>query len=184
MTSLTKTLLGTALLLAAASCGGTDGTKTGEECVKSDLIEQCPPGSDPRLDAEASSKCEGSADGSLITEELSVTGSCAGTGSCQVLCQFVVPCDCGVDRIDDTGVYCESCSEQAACGNDECEPTETATECPEDCGAQCEPAKERCNGNDRQVCDINSRWETLACPDGNQCSVDADHRDLTECVAL
>ena len=55
-------------LLLLLGCGddATRGARTAEECVQSDLIAQCPPGSDPRLDAEAKTLCEGAADADLI----------------------------------------------------------------------------------------------------------------------
>lgn len=47
----------TALLTAPACSGpGEEATRTGEACVESDLIAQCPPGSNPLLGASAESR--------------------------------------------------------------------------------------------------------------------------------
>jgi hypothetical protein len=164
----------TALLLLTAACDdtGTEGAQTGVECARSDLIAQCPPGSDPRLDASSSSQCEASGEADLIMQDGKVTGSCVGEGSCQVLCQFLVPCACGVDRITDEGVFCTDCASGAACGNGACEATESADSCPADCGPVCQPDAARCNGDAREVCNLAGRWDSLACPDGETCRPD------------
>jgi hypothetical protein len=51
------------LLTGVAACGG-DGAEeaaaAAESCVASDLVAQCPPGSDPIFEASATSRCEGS----------------------------------------------------------------------------------------------------------------------------
>ncbi len=172
-------------LIAAALCPlacSEDGTEVATECVKSDLIAQCPPGSDPRLDAAAASKCEAAGDANLITQDGSITGSCVGEGTCSVLCQFLVPCECGVDMITDQGVFCADCAAQTACGNDECEAGESPDSCPIDCGAVCTPGNERCNGNARQICNLNGRFDTVDCPDDERCAVDPGDATKTLCT--
>lgn len=168
-----------ALAFCLLSCAGTDATQTAEECASSDLIAQCPPGSDPVLGAEATSECGGQASGSLVERSGSFSGQCQGTGNCQVLCQFAVPCECGVESVTDAGVICTQCTDQAACGNNICEGGEDPESCPRDCGATCTVDDERCNGNDRQVCNQQGQWDTLACPDGT-ISAEAED-DTTSC---
>ena len=139
--SLRPGLLSLGLGLLSAGCGSEDGARTGEACAESNLIEQCPGGSNPVLGAQAESGCSGKADGSYVTESGSASGQCHGTGSCSVLCQFVVPCTCGVASATKQGVTCAPCTEQK-CGNGLCEGTERATcaagqtncaPCPVDC---------------------------------------------------
>jgi hypothetical protein len=170
--------LGLAALLWAGC--GDDGAQTGVECARSDLIAQCPPGSNPMLDAASTSQCAAAGAADLISQEGKVVGSCEGEGSCQVLCQFAVPCDCGVREISDEGVFCESCSDGAACGNDTCEATETPESCPTDCGAVCTAGQERCNGDNREVCSQVGRWDSLSCPQGETCRPQDD--ETTACA--
>lgn len=164
------------LALSLVQCLGcdpsADGTQVAAECVQNDLIAQCPPGSDPRLDAQSSATCEAAGDANLISQEGSVSAKCVGEGSCQVLCQFAIPCACGVDVIDDTGVYCTDCGELPGCGNGMCEGTETVDNCAADCGPVCESGQERCQGNDREQCNLQGRWELLACGDETACVED------------
>lgn len=158
-------------LLLLLGCGeeATQGSKVAEECVQSDLIAQCPPGSDPRLDAEAKTLCEGAGALSLIEQAGSISGKCYGEGSCQVLCQFAVPCDCGVESITDEGVICTPCNDLPGCGNGVCEGMETPDTCAVDCGPVCTPDRERCQGDDREICNAQGRWELVACGEGRQC---------------
>jgi hypothetical protein len=158
------------ILVALCGCDPeSSGTEVAAECVQSDLIAQCPPGSDPRLDAESQATCEAAGDVDLIEQEGSVSGKCYGEGSCQVLCQFESPCTCGVDTIDDNGIVCTDCGDLPGCGNGECEGMENAENCAVDCGPVCEAGRERCQGNDREQCNLQGRWELLACGDGTQC---------------
>lgn len=179
-----------AAVLAAglmAACGGTESADSAEECASADLIAQCPPGSDPRLEASAVSKCEGSGSfstGSADPEsdlglgaglpEISghVEGVCEGSGECRVYCQFQVPCECGVDRITSEGIFCTDCMETAACGNRVCEGTETPESCPQDCAAVCSAGESRCNGAKRQVCE-GGHFTELDCAPDETCRADA-----------
>lgn len=169
------------VLLASAGCDGTEGTETGRACAESNLIAQCPPGSDPILEASATSQCEGEgsfSDGVGSTSGR-VEGVCRGEGTCVVFCQFAVPCDCGVDRITNDGVFCRSCMESAACGNQVCEGTETPESCPQDCGCVCEDGRQRCNGDKLQVCE-NCRWTELDCGANEACRRDAEQGAVCE----
>lgn len=157
-----------ALLFLSSGCSGTEATEGAEECAQSDLIAQCPVGSNPRLDARATSQCEGKAQFDLIEENGEVTGSCSGTGDCVVVCDFVVPCNCGVETLTTETLQCVNpCP---ACGDGVCEGGESATACPSDCGVVCNPGDARCNGDDRDVCSQNGTWETLACPSNQSCN--------------
>jgi hypothetical protein len=167
-----------------SACGdnGTEATESASACSQGTLIAQCPAGSNPRFDAEARSSCEAAGEVDLVERNGSFTGSCEGSGECRVLCQFEIPCDCGVDVINSDGVVCTPCTEQAACGNGVCEGGEDVTSCPRDCAGACTPANERCNGNDRQICSQAGDWEQIACPDSQICAVSPDNPALTVCV--
>jgi len=165
-----------------SGCSGTEATETGSECASSTLIAQCPPGSDPRLDAQARSMCEAAGELNLVEQDGSFTGSCEGEGSCVVLCQFAIPCDCGVDQITTDGVFCTDCRAGAACGNGTCDVGETPETCPQDCERSCDAGAQRCNGDARQECDLRGQWDTLACPSGDTCRPSVDHAGEVECV--
>lgn len=170
------------LLFSGAGCSGTEGADTGRACAESTLISQCPPGSDPRLDAEARSICSAEGEVNLVRRDGSFTGSCEGEGSCRVLCQFAVPCDCGVDAITTEGVFCTPCADGAACGNGVCEAGETPETCPVDCAMVCTPGRERCNGDAREECSAQGRWDTLPCPAGDTCRPSTDEPGEVVCV--
>ncbi|MCK6574652.1 hypothetical protein L6V77_26560 [Myxococcota bacterium] len=159
---------------------GEEAAGVGEACAESDLVAQCPPGSNPILGASATSMCEASASVDLLTESGSVSGRCFGEGTCRVVCQFASPCRCGVDAVTREGVFCTPCDEAAACGNGVCEGGETPVECPEDCSADCTPGEERCQGRDRESCDGTGHWALLACDAGTVCQVTAPA--LTACL--
>lgn len=164
-------LWGLLWVAAAIGCDGAkEGTKAAEQCAEDDLIAQCPPGSDPRLDAASTAQCEGSGSLDLIEQNGSFTAACAGEGSCVVLCQFVDPCECGVLIITSDELRCKSCEDRAACGNGVCEGGEGPDTCPLDCSGECTPGAERCNGDGREVCGNDGRWDPLACPEGDTCS--------------
>jgi hypothetical protein len=165
------------------ACGdGTAATEAATACAQSTLIAQCPPGSDPRLDAEAISMCEASGDADFVQQNGSFTGKCEGEGECRVLCQFVVPCECGVDRVTEEGVFCTDCSGLAACGNGVCEAGESPTTCVEDCAAVCTQGRQRCNGDAREECNLQGRWELLACPSGETCRPSTDEPGEVVCA--
>ena len=173
------TLLAACALLASACKGpGTEAANVGESCAESDLIAQCPPGSNPILGATAESMCEASASIDVTTESGSVSGRCFGSGTCRVVCQFASPCKCGVDSVTHDGVFCTPCDEASACGNGICEGGEDPQTCPEDCNAACQPNEERCQGTDRQSCDGTGHWMTLACPTDTVCQPQRDGTTL------
>lgn len=168
------------LLLAGCDFGGgddgspgTNGTQTGAECVASDLVAQCPPGSSPDLQAAAVSECNGQADLLLSGEGGSVRGACRGSGECLVVCNFDAPCQCGVDRITTEGVFCTPCDQASSCGNSICEGGEDPTTCPLDCAASCQAGMRRCNGRDREDCDGQGQWARVACRSDQACQIGA-----------
>lgn len=176
---------GWGLLLASgwliAACGES-ATETGKACAESNLIAQCPAGSDPVLGAQAASACSGKASGSYIKEEGSATGQCQGSGSCVVACHFASPCTCDVESATKDGVVCRACPDQACgdgkctgtekpscktgepgcaecaidcspkCGDGACNGTESPTSCPEDCAKKCLPSEVDCLGTKLQKC--------------------------------
>jgi hypothetical protein len=166
----------TACGLGAADSGGdktpgTSGTNTGLGCVESDLIAQCPPGSNPDLNASATSECEGQANILLSGDGGSIEAACRGTGECLVVCNFQVPCDCGVDAITTEGIFCTPCTEASACGDAVCEGGEDQNTCPVDCAASCAPNTRRCNGRNREDCNGQGQWETVTCREDQACEV-------------
>jgi len=138
------------LLFAFAALSGCFGgsEETGEACAESNLVAQCPAGTSVVLDAQAASACSGSVDASsgVVDVNGSAVGQCHGTGSCQVFCEFQIPCACGVARLSRDEVVCAECQPQS-CGDGRCDGTERADcsdaagpcfACPEDCsGATC-----------------------------------------------
>ncbi len=127
------------LMLPLFAC---DADEVAKQCVAADLVGQCPVGSNPVLGAAASEGCDGKFDGQLVSTDASVTGQCAASGSCEFLCQFQIPCTCGVVSITKEEIICAECPDQV-CGDSRCEGTERAGceadqsgcfACPEDCG--------------------------------------------------
>lgn len=165
---LSALLLLTALLTLAA-CSDPSGQDNAGACASSTLVAQCPPGSNPILGATADSLCEASAQGDLVNAQGAVSGRCYGEQTCQVACQFASPCQCGVDRVTQEGVFCIDCDTVSACGDGLCADGETVQSCPEDCGAVCSPGDMRCDGASIQSCNQNGRFDTLACPSGESC---------------
>ena len=161
------------LLASTALFGcGEEAAETAKACVESNLIDQCPEGTNALLEAAATSQCDGKVDGDFIEQSGAVTASCAGTGTCRVVCEFANPCTCGVERISKTeGVTCATC--EGGCGNGMCEPGETPDNCSIDCGDRCTPGAERCNGTGRQVCVDTGVFESLSCAAGTTCMEDA-----------
>lgn len=171
-----------AMLAVACADDGTAGTEAGSSCSRGTLIAQCPPGSDPRLDATAVSACEAAGELNRVEREGAVTGSCEGSGECVVLCRFAVPCDCGVESVMDDGIVCTDCTAQAACGHGECEGGEDPESCPIDCAGALTAGAERRNGDDREICENNGMWSLAACPDNQVCAPAEDDPNVTEYV--
>lgn len=153
------------------ACGedASEGTKVAQECVQSDLIAQCPAGTAPMLDAQSKSQCEGAGELDLIEQNGSVSGKCYGEGSCTVLCEFPMACDCGVDSITAEGVTCTRCDDLPGCGDGACEGAENPDNCAVDCGPVCTPDRERCQGDNREICNVQGRWELAACGENQRC---------------
>lgn len=161
-------------LLACDDGPGTGAADLGASgCVEADLVAQCPAGTSPVLGAQAESACSGAVGGVVEDALGQAAGQCYGAGSCRVVCRFDVPCRCGIASITGAGVECASCEGAAACGNGLCEGGETPDNCPVDCGMRCQPDERRCDGETLQACNLQGRWEALACPAGEACSVEA-----------
>ena len=153
------------LILTIWGCG-TDATKVAEDCVESDLIAQCPPGTTPRLDADATSSCGGSANADILNEEGAVAGRCAGTGTCRVVCELSIPCENVVSWSTENGVVCDD--PQGACGNLICDSGELET-CPDDCSGECGQGESRCNGDVLETCGPRNDWQPIqTCADQDQ----------------
>jgi hypothetical protein len=93
---------------------------------------------------------------------------CREAQECVILCRFQDPCDCGVARISDEGVFCAPCT--SACGDAVCEGGEGPELCPQDCSPDCVPDQDRCNGEHLQSCNLQGRWETVLCRSDQRCA--------------
>ena len=161
-------LVGVSMLLLA--CDDADAP-SGDDCA--DLVRQCPLGSNPVAGAQAETQCTGAVGGIVTDATGQASAQCIGAGSCRIFCQFQVPCRCGIAMLGPEGVICADCEGAAACGDGLCSGGETPGSCAVDCGATCEPDERRCDGTDLQICSLQSRWEVLACPDGEICDFTA-----------
>ena len=166
------------LVVATSGCGKDE---TAEQCAASDLVAQCPVGSNPMLGAEATNECGGggSFEAGPVGSGGSVVGSCAGSAGCEVYCQFDVPCTCGVVSVSRDEIICQECPDQS-CGDGRCEGTERLDcegqidgcfECPEDCSGSA-----TCGDGD---CTVNETGhEPSAGPDLVYCPQDC----AAECI--
>ncbi|MBI4819424.1 MAG: putative metal-binding motif-containing protein [Deltaproteobacteria bacterium] len=164
------------LFLSACAAAACDPTEVATKCAESDLIAQCPPGSNPELGAAASVACGGHAEGDLLEQSGSVSAQCNGSGDCRVLCQFQVPCTCGVERIDRDGIRCSDCGHQS-CGDGRCEGTERATCAPNAMG--CAPCEEDCGGATCGDRDCTGDESPTTCP--QDCARDCNPGDAPHC---
>ena len=137
----------------------------GTVCDVEALTAQCPPGSLPIVDETRTAGCEGSVE--ITDDSGAVTGICGAAESCTFICNFSDPCRCGIERITADGVFCAECV--TACGDARCEGAENPESCPIDCAERCPPDAERCNGNDREVCEDNGVWTRLTCRTDQRC---------------
>lgn len=161
------------LLLLAVGCDdAADMPPAADDCATANLVSQCPAGSNPLLGVQAETACSGAVGGVVSDQAGQATGQCYGAGSCRVVCQFAVPCRCGVASVTRDGVVCADCEGAASCGNALCEAGESPENCPIDCGAECAPDERRCDGDVLQVCSLQGRWDALACPRDEICSAD------------
>ena len=162
-----------ALAASMAGCPAEEASNGGDvaaACNESDLIAQCPPGTDPLLGSQAEMECGGVGGVDIVNASGEVSGRCLGSGACVVACRFLEPCPCGVTAITRDGVFCSSCQNSAACGNGICEGGEDPEACPEDCGRQCATGAQRCAGDtEYEVCDGRGRWERVPCASGEIC---------------
>jgi len=159
------------LLAAAAVLPGcaTNAVNTAEACAGRNLANICPVGTVPRMDADATAECSGSAGVEVIQQSGSISGACASVGRCTVFCEPdpSMTCENGIAAITRDSVQCNEGS--AGCGNGTCDAGETPETCAVDCSAVCSAGTERCNGANREVCNLRGQWESLACVAGERC---------------
>ena len=119
-----------------------DADDTAKQCVSAGLVAQCPVGSNPILGASAEEGCDGQFNDNVVSGDTGATAQCRSSGGCDFMCQFEVPCSCGVETITKDEIVCSTCA-QTSCGDGRCEGNERATctpgnstciECGEDCG--------------------------------------------------
>lgn len=165
------------------SCGGERAVESATACASRDLSNVCPIGTSPRLDAEATSQCSGSAGVRVVTQSGEVEGACASVGGCTVFCEPAPNFECpfGIETISRDGIVCRDQPLTAGCGNGVCDGGENSQTCQIDCSGVCVNGSERCNGASREVCNLMGRWETLECVDGERCIEYG--QDQTGCVA-
>lgn len=164
------------------SCG-TNAVDAATACAGRDLVNICPIGTSPRLDAEATSQCSGSAGVRVVTQSGEVEGACASVGGCTVFCEPSPTFECpfGIETISRDGIVCRDQPLTAGCGNGVCDGGENSQTCQIDCSGVCINGSERCNGSSREVCNLMGHWETLSCVDGERCIEYG--QDQTGCVA-
>jgi hypothetical protein len=168
-----------------ADAGGSDTALPDNDagngtCDIAALAAQCPLASRPLFGNDAISRCALLDESGGYTSGLDA-GLCQGDGVCVVACNFENPCECGVDRITNDGVFCTDCSAAAACGNAICEPGEDNGSCDLDCGSSCSAGTVRCNADVVEEC-IGGAWRQSPCGPGQTCSLLAD-RSSAYCAA-
>ena len=149
--------------ITAVGCSseGADAGVTASECVRNDLVGQCPPNTMPRLTADSNAVCSQSGsvgvDGVIGSGEAEVNNVCVGSGSCQLVCELITPCSCGLEVVSPTdGIVCSEC---AAAGNGVCEPGETP-ETTTDCATECIPNSSRCEEGRLRIWSPTGNWES------------------------
>ncbi len=173
-----------ALSCIALGCGDTSSATnagtTAAECVRGDLVSQCPPNTMPELSANSEAICSSSGEGSAdaVSGMGRVENVCAGSGSCQLVCRLINPCDFGVERVSESeGVVCRI---PGGCGDDICEMGEDPTSCPQDCEGDCTALSSRCVDGQIQRCALNGVFEDpQSCLDEEVCREDGD---AAQCV--
>ncbi len=161
-----------------AACEADEQGDPALACLESELVAQCPQGSNPVLGSMADALCDASADGDVRSANGSVSGRCFSRSSCRVLCQFSDPCPCGIARITEEGVLCAECEGISACGDGRCADGEDLMSCPQDCSPTCEPGEMLCDNTNVLSCNLNGYFDVLACPDGQACTEDENTRQL------
>lgn len=71
-----------------------------------EFIARCPPGSDPSVTSTSVTTCE---TGELTDEDGAVTGICEVIETCVLACNFVSPCECGIESATSDGIVCRQC---------------------------------------------------------------------------
>ncbi|MEE2756948.1 MAG: DUF4215 domain-containing protein [Myxococcota bacterium] len=184
--SLIRTTIVFGVMWSAFGCG-EEATETARQCAQSNLIEQCPIGSTPELNASATSRCAGQANGSILEENGQVVGGCQAVGECTVFCRFSNPCGAlGIARFDKDYLVCNEY--QGSCPDDVCEPgiedREGPYQCPVDCNDDCSPGQTGClrtaTGEPAQWDCIDGNYRTSICPPGQRCEVVSTPTDEIE----
>ncbi len=122
---------------------GCDADEVAKQCVSAGLVAQCPAGSNPILGASADEGCDGNFSDNVVSGEMGATATCRSSGGCDFMCQFAVPCTCGVLTLTKEEIVCAEC-EETSCGDGRCEGAERAS-CEGAAGA-CVPCDEDCGG--------------------------------------
>ena len=150
-----------ALVPGSLATACPDATEVATQCAQSDFVRACPVGSNPAIGVAAESACGGEFSGNLVEESGSASGQCTSTGTCQVLCQFEVPCTCGVETISKQQIMCSECPAQS-CGDSRCEGTERPSCAPAERG--CQPCPEDCSGLRAGDGDCTGSENPQSCP--------------------
>lgn len=165
---LSTTLVSTFALVVAC-----DADDTAKECVMADLVAQCPAGSNPVLGAAAEEGCSGEFSDNIIEGDTGASAQCRSSGSCNFMCQFEVPCPCGVETLTKDAIVCAQCA-QTSCGDGRCEGAERA-ECAPGSGSACVACGEDCGGATCGDGDCTGSETPTTCPEdcGGTCTPNA-----------
>ncbi len=85
---------------------GCDADEVAKQCVSAGLVAQCPAGSNPILGASADEGCDGNFSDNVVSGEMGATATCRSSGGCDFMCQFAVPCTCGVLTLTKEEIVC------------------------------------------------------------------------------
>ena len=174
-------------LFSSVFACGEEATETARRCAQSDLVAQCPIGSTPELNAAATSRCSGQANGSVLEENGEVVGGCQAVGECAVFCRFSNPCGAlGVARFDRDYLVCNEY--EGSCPDGTCEPgiedQVGPYQCPVDCNTDCTQGQTGCvrteTGEPAQWDCIDGNYRENICPPGQRCEVVSTPTDEIE----
>ena len=150
-------------------------------CNDAAQAAMCPPGSAPLTGREAFDVCQGRSDIQITDNTGAISAICEGQGACLVVCNLQDPCSCGIERIDNEGVFCVPCDLASACGNAICEGGEDPESCPVDCAAECLAEQGRCLAGELQLCQSNGSWSTVPCRADQSCEVSSFAANMSFC---
>lgn len=156
-----------------------DAGVTAATCVENDLVEQCPPNTTARLEADSAAVCNESSSINIgvTSGDGQVDNVCVGTGSCQLACELVNPCLYGVVSVSPTeGVICFI---PEGMGNGVCDPGDSCETEPA-CCTSCEQNTDRCSGNVLERCDGIGNRADIPCGDNQRCVEETD--TTAQCV--